>query len=40
MQEFTENFEQLIREMGLKLTPSTGPVETLVIDHAEKPSPN
>jgi len=31
---------QFIQVMGLKLTPSTGPVETLVIDHAEHPSPN
>jgi uncharacterized protein (TIGR03435 family) len=31
---------QFIQVMGLKLKPSTGPVETLVIDHAEHPSPN
>jgi uncharacterized protein (TIGR03435 family) len=31
---------QFIQVMGLKLTPSTGPVETLVIDHAERPSEN
>lgn len=31
---------QFIQVMGLKLIPSTGPVETLVIDHAEHPSPN
>jgi uncharacterized protein (TIGR03435 family) len=31
---------QFIQVMGLKLTPSTGPVETLVIDHAGHPSPN
>lgn len=31
---------QFIQVMGLKLTPATGPVETLVIDHAEHPSPN
>jgi len=34
------SFKNLINEMGLKLTPSKGPVETVVIDHAEKPSPN
>jgi uncharacterized protein (TIGR03435 family) len=31
---------QFIQVMGLKLMPSAGPVETLVIDHAERPSPN
>jgi uncharacterized protein (TIGR03435 family) len=31
---------QFIQVLGLKLKPSTGPVETLVIDHAEHPSPN
>jgi uncharacterized protein (TIGR03435 family) len=31
---------QFIQVMGLKLTPSTGPVETLIIAHAEHPSPN
>jgi uncharacterized protein (TIGR03435 family) len=31
---------QFIQVMGLKLMTSTGPVETLVIDHAEHPSPN
>lgn len=31
---------QFIQVMGLKLKPSTGPVETLVIDHAEHPSEN
>jgi uncharacterized protein (TIGR03435 family) len=29
-----------IRDIGLKLTSAKGPVETLVIDHAEKPSAN
>jgi uncharacterized protein (TIGR03435 family) len=29
-----------VKEMGLKLTRSTGPVTTLVIDQASHPSPN
>ncbi len=29
-----------LQGIGLKLTPSQGPVETIVIDHAEKPSAN
>jgi len=29
-----------VNEMGLKLTPTTGPVEKFVIDHAEHPSGN
>ncbi|HEV2645027.1 MAG TPA: TIGR03435 family protein [Acidobacteriaceae bacterium] len=29
-----------VKALGLKLTKSTGPVETLVIDHADLPSPN
>ncbi|HEX3940687.1 MAG TPA: M56 family metallopeptidase [Acidobacteriaceae bacterium] len=33
-------FHELIRALGLKLVPAKGPVETLVIDHAEPPSPN
>jgi uncharacterized protein (TIGR03435 family) len=33
-------FLQAIKEMGLKLTKSTGPVTTLVIDQAAHPSPN
>jgi bla regulator protein blaR1 len=36
----TDSFLQLIPELGLKLERTTGLVETLVIDHAEKPSPN
>jgi uncharacterized protein (TIGR03435 family) len=27
-------------QLGLKLTPTKGPVDIMVIDHAEKPSPN
>jgi uncharacterized protein (TIGR03435 family) len=34
------SFLHMIGEIGLKLVPSKGPVETLVIDHAEPPSPN
>jgi uncharacterized protein (TIGR03435 family) len=34
------SFMHMIGEIGLKLVPSKGPVETLVIDHAEAPSPN
>lgn len=29
-----------VHEIGLKLTPAKGPVETIVIDQAEKPLPN
>jgi uncharacterized protein (TIGR03435 family) len=29
-----------VREIGLKLTPAKGPIETIVIDHVEKPTPN
>jgi uncharacterized protein (TIGR03435 family) len=35
-----DSFKLFIEEIGLKLVPSTGPVETFVIDHAEPPSPN
>jgi uncharacterized protein (TIGR03435 family) len=38
--DFQGSFPFFIQEIGLKLTPSKGPVETLVIEHAEKPSPN
>ena len=34
------SFQNFIRETGLKLERTTGPVETMVIEHAEKPSPN
>lgn len=36
----TSMWAPAIREMGLKLTEATGPVETFVIDHAEQPSAN
>ncbi len=39
-QNQTASFLFLIQEMGLRLKPSRGPVETFVIDHAERPSPN
>jgi uncharacterized protein (TIGR03435 family) len=38
--DFGGSFMQLIPELGLKLERGKGPVETFVIDHAEKPSPN
>lgn len=34
------SFPNFIQAIGLKLTPSRGPVETFVMEHAEKPSPN
>ena len=36
----TFSFMDFLKEVGLKLTPSTGPAEILTIDHAELPSPN
>jgi uncharacterized protein (TIGR03435 family) len=29
-----------VRGIGLKLTPAKAPMETIVIDHVDKPSPN
>jgi uncharacterized protein (TIGR03435 family) len=34
------SFQTMIHDIGLKLEPSKGPVETFIIDHAEKPSAN
>lgn len=34
------SLENMIHEIGLKLTPTKGPVEAFVIDYAEKPSSN
>jgi uncharacterized protein (TIGR03435 family) len=39
-QDFEGSFPFFIQEIGLKLTPSKGPVESVVIEHAEKPTPN
>ncbi len=38
--DFEGSFTVFIRDIGLKLTPSKGQVETFVIEHAEKPSAN
>jgi len=38
--DFEASFVVFIRAVGLKLTTSEGPVETFVIEHAEKPSAN
>ena len=34
------NVFSALRELGLKLQPSIGPMNTIVIDHVERPSPN
>lgn len=36
----SDSFLSFMQELGLKLERAKGPVETLVIDHAAKPSPN
>jgi bla regulator protein blaR1 len=33
-------FEALREQLGLRLKPENGPVDILVIDHVERPSPN
>jgi uncharacterized protein (TIGR03435 family) len=38
--DLSASFAPLLSELGLKLEKTKGPVETIVIDHAEKPSPN
>jgi uncharacterized protein (TIGR03435 family) len=38
--DFEASFPSFIQDIGLKLTSAKGPVESLVIDHAEKPLPN
>jgi uncharacterized protein (TIGR03435 family) len=38
--DFETSFTAFVRAIGLKLTASKGPVETFVIEHAEKPSAN
>ena len=36
-----QTFQEALRvQLGLKLEPQTGPVDVLVIDHVEEPSPN
>jgi uncharacterized protein (TIGR03435 family) len=38
--DMNSSFLAMIKEVGLRLKPTKGPVETFVIDHAEQPSPN
>lgn len=40
MNTYQTSFPLFVEAAGLKLTKSTGPVETFIIDHAEPPSPN
>jgi uncharacterized protein (TIGR03435 family) len=38
--DFEASFLQFLSEIGLELKKETGPVQTIVVDHAERPSPN
>ena len=38
--DFTQVINALQEQLGLDLRPATGPVETLVVDHVERPSEN
>jgi uncharacterized protein (TIGR03435 family) len=40
MNTYQDSFPLFVQAAGLKLTKSTGPVETFVIDHADPPTPN
>jgi uncharacterized protein (TIGR03435 family) len=39
-QDYQAAFFAFLKEAGLKLQPSTGSIDKLVVDHAESPSPN
>ena len=38
--DMNSSFLAMVKEIGLRLKSTKGPVETFVIDHAEQPSPN
>jgi uncharacterized protein (TIGR03435 family) len=40
MNTYQSSFPLFVQAAGLKLTKSTGPIETFVIDHADPPTPN